>query len=108
MLSHLLISFFYIIYSFVPYAYASIESIDCIILSLLVYNPILLIHYVFFSKYLCFSLLNLYFGFNINSFFFMIFWWFSGRLSTLVYFLLAGLLYFQVKMPLNSVYNLYI
>ena len=47
----------------VPYAYVSIESIDCILLSSFELKAILLISFV---KTLCFSLLNLRCVFNTN------------------------------------------
>ena len=57
-----------------PYAYVSMKSINCILLSLFELKVILLISSV---KILCFSLLNLYSVFNINLLlfhkFFMIF-----------------------------------
>ena len=48
---------------FIPYAYVSIESTDCILLSSLELKPILLISSV---KTLCLSLLNLCCVFNIS------------------------------------------
>ena len=47
----------------VPYAYVSIESIDCILLSFFALEAVLLISS---AKALCLSLLNLCCVFNIN------------------------------------------
>ena len=52
----------------VPYAYVSIESTDCILLSSFELKAILLISS---AKILCLSLLNRYFVFNIHLLFFM-------------------------------------
>ena len=62
-LLHLISSFLLTRSFFVPCAYAFIESIDCILLSLLVLNAILLTSSV---NTLCFSLLSLCCYFNIN------------------------------------------
>ena len=53
---------------FIPYAYVSIESIDCILLSSSEPKAILLI---FSVKTLCLSLLNFCCVFNISLLFFM-------------------------------------
>ena len=55
-----------IISLFATYAYASIESIDCILLTSLALNAILLTSLI---NTLCLSLLNLHGDFNINLFF---------------------------------------
>ena len=67
-LLHLISSFLCIISSFVPYAYIAIESIDCILISLLALNAILLTYSV---NKLYLSLLNLFCDFNINLLLFM-------------------------------------
>ena len=64
-----LITFFSLTRSLlVPYAYVSVESTDCILLSLFELKAILFISSV---KPLCFSLLNLSCVFNIDLFFLM-------------------------------------
>ena len=63
MLLHLISSFLFTRSLTVPYAYVSIESNNCILLSLHELNAILLITSV---KTLCLSLLNLCFDFNID------------------------------------------
>ena len=67
-LLHLIFSFLCIISLFVPYAYLSIELINCILLSSLALNAVLLILSL---NTLCFSLLNLRYDFTINLLFFM-------------------------------------
>ena len=67
-LIHLISSFLCIISLFVPYAFISIETIDCILLSSLAVNAILLTTSV---STLCFSLLNLCCYFDINLLLFM-------------------------------------
>ena len=64
---HLISSFLYARYLFSPYAYAFIELIDCIVLSLLALNLIILISSV---NTLYFLFLNLCCNFNINLLFF--------------------------------------
>ena len=59
---------------FVPYAYVSVESMDCVLLSSLAINLILLTPSI---NTLCFSLLNLCCDFNINQLFFEFFMIFS-------------------------------
>ena len=80
MLPLLVFSFFFIRSSRVPYAYVSIKSIDCILLSSFQLKAVLLINSV---KTLCVSLLNLccYFNliFSTNSFSKAL------RLSTLIF-----------------------
>ena len=61
------------------YAYIPIESIDCILLSSLAFNPILLTSSV---NILCFSSLNLCCYFIINLLLFMSSLWFSLRIYT--------------------------
>ena len=82
-LLHLISSFSFIKYLFVPYAYLSIEWIDCILLPLLELKAILLFSSV---KPLCHSLLNLYCVCNINWMVFNNFSWSFLRLSRLVLF----------------------
>ena len=83
----------------VPYTYASIESIDCILLSSFELKGIMSVSSV---KTLCLSLLNLCCVFNISLLFFMN----SLGLSTPILFFLNGLFYFQFELLLNSFYNL--
>ena len=61
-------SFLFIIFSFVQCAYLSIESTDCVLLTLLALNAILITSSV---NALCLSILNLYFDFNNNLLFFI-------------------------------------
>ena len=89
----------------VPYAYVSIESIDCILLSSFELKAILLIS----SVKTCFSLLNLCYVFNVDLLFFMNSLWSSLRLSTSIfYFFLNGLFYFQFELLLHRFHNLQI
>ena len=67
-LMHLISSFWCTITLFVSYAYVSIKTIDCIHLSSLPLNAMLLISSV---NALCFLLLNLCYDFNTNLLFFM-------------------------------------
>ena len=60
-------------YLLVPYPYIFIESINCILASLLKLNAILL---NFSIDTLCFSLLNLYLDFDVNLLFFVNSSWF--------------------------------
>ena len=60
----------------------------------------------FFSKILCFSLLNLCCIFNISLLFFMSSFWSSLRLSTSVLFFLNTLIDFQLELLLKKFYNL--
>ena len=83
------------------YAYISIESIDCILLSSFELKAILLISSV---KTLCFSLLNLCCVFNIDLLFLMNFYHFFLSLSMFIFFL-DILFYYQVELLLNSFYN---
>ena len=83
---------------FVPYAFVSIESIECILLSLLALNAISLTSSV---NTLCFMPLNLCCDFNINFLLFMNSLWFSLRLSTLTWYFLVILFYFQVELLLK-------
>ena len=83
----------------VPCAYASIESIDCIILSSFELKAILLISSV---KTLCFSLLNLFCIFNIDLLFFINSLWFFWYCLHQICFFLDGLFYSQVELLLNS------
>ena len=64
----------------IPYAYAYIESIHCILLSLLELNAVLLTSSV---DKLCFSLLNLWYDFNFFFFLFMNSLWFYLKLFSL-------------------------
>ena len=67
-LLHLISSFSFTRSFLVPYAYVSVESVDCILLSSFELKAILLISSV---KTLCLSLLNLCCVFDINLMFFM-------------------------------------
>ena len=83
----------------------NIELIDCIVLSSLALNAILLTSSVYA---LCFLLLNLCCDFNINLllFFYEFFVIFSKTSST--NFFLVSLFHFQIKLLLNNFYNLQI
>ena len=105
----LLYCYIYLICSFsltrsllVPYAYVSIKSVDCILLSSFELKAIWLISSL--KTYL--SLLNLGCVFDINFFFFfMNSWWSILRLPVSISFLLDGSFYSQVELLLNSFYN---
>ena len=98
-LLHLISSFLLTKSLLVPYGYISIESIDCILLSLFELRAVLLISSI---KSLCLSLLDLCRVFNISLLFFMN----SLRLSTSIFFFLNGLFYFQFELLLNRSYSL--
>ena len=103
---HLVSTFLHIKYLYVPYAYVSIESIDCILLSLLAFNSILLISSV---NTLCLLLLNLCCVFNINLLFFYKFCMaFFKTLCINFIFFLINLFYSEVELLLNNFYNLQI
>ena len=89
----------------VPHTYASIESINGIILSSFAVKAILLISSV---TRLCLSLLKLCYIFDIN--FFLLLNSLSSPLTlfTSILFFLDGLFYFQVELLLSSFYNLQI
>ena len=89
---------------FIPYAYVSIKSIDCILWSPFEHKAILSISSV---KTLCCSLLNLCCVFNISFLAFMYFLIFFKK-STTNYFFLNDLFYFLMELLLNSFYNLLI
>ena len=78
-----------------PYTYVSIESVDCILLSLFELKAILLISSV---KTLCFSLLNICCIFNIDLSFFINSFLFSLILSMPVF-------YSETELLLNKFYN---
>ena len=82
--------------------YNSIKSVDCILLSSLLLNAILLTSSV---NRLCFLLLFLCCDFKINRLFFRNFLWFSSRRSTATPFYSNCLFYFQAKLLLNNFYN---
>ena len=82
-LLHLISSFSLTGFLLIPYAYASIKSNDCILLSSFELSGILLISSV---KTLCFSFLNLYSVFNMDLLFLMNFSRFFVRLSMLILF----------------------
>ena len=89
---------------FVLYAWVSIESIDCILLSSFELKAIVLISSV---KILCFSLLNLCCVFKIISLFFYEFFmiFFFSNCLFQFYFSLNNLFYYQGKLLLNSFWN---
>ena len=87
----------------VPCVYVSIESIDYILLLLLALETILLTSSV---NTLCFSLLNICCYFNINLFFMNYSRFFLKLSTSTLFFFLVSSFYFQVKVLLNSVYNL--
>ena len=103
-LLHLVFSFLHIQFLHVPYTYVSTESIDCILLSSLTFNAILLTSSV---KTLSSCV------FNINLLFFMNSLSFSHRLSVPTFFFVGGgggggrdLFYFQIELLLNGFHNL--
>ena len=100
-LLHLMFSFLHIRYFLVLYAYVSIESIDCILLSSIKFKVILLISLV---KILYLLLLNLCCVSNISLFF-------TNSLSSLrqsirISSFFNSLFYIQFEMFLNIFYNL--
>ena len=99
-LLHLISSFSLTRSLHVPYAYISVESIDCILLSSFEPKAILLISSI---KTLCPSLLNLCCVFNINLLLLLNSSWSS--LSISFYFYLDNLFYYQAELLLNSFYN---
>ena len=84
------------------FAYVSTESSDCLLLSSLAREAILLTSSV---NTLYFLLLHLCCDFCINLLFFYEFFMISLRLSILTFFV-AALSYFQVELLLNVFYNL--
>ena len=91
---HLISSFLYARYLFSPYAYAFIELIDCIVLSLLALNLIILISSV---NTLYFLFLNLCCDFNF--FFFLInFLWLFLRLTASNLFFFFFLVFFMFSL----------
>ena len=99
-LLHLTSSFLLTRSLLVPYAYVSIESNDCILLSSFELNAILLISLV---NTLCLSLLNL--CFNIDLLFLIDFLKSFLRLSMLILFFLDISFYYQIELLLNSFYS---
>ena len=92
---------YFCIVLFIPFAYVSIQSIDCILLSSFKLKAILSV------KTLCFSHLNLCCVFKINLLFFRNSFSSFLRLTTLfLVFLLNGLFYFQFELLINNFYNL--
>ena len=96
-LLYLISSFLHTKSLFIPYAYVSVESINCILLSSFELKAILLISSV---KTLSLSLLNLCCVFNFSLLFINSFW--SSRSSTSILFFLNDLFYFKFEMLLNS------
>ena len=86
----------------VPYAYVSIKSIDCILLSWFELQAILLISSV---KTFYLSLLNPWCVFNIDLLFLINSLWFSLRRSMSILFFINNLFYSRVQLLLNSFYN---
>ena len=103
MVLHLISSFSLTRSLLVPYAFVSIGSIYCIILSSFELEAILLISSL---KLLCLSLLNLGCVCNINCFLWKLYHFLI--LSMLFCFFLDGLCYSQVELLLNSFYNFWI
>ena len=93
-LLHLISSFLHTGFSFIPYTYVSIKSLDSISLSSLGLKAILLISSV---RVLCFSLFNFSCAFNINLLLFMKFFWSSWRLSTLILFFSVRFILFSIR-----------
>ena len=98
-LIHLISSFLHNRFLFVPCAYVSIESVDCILLSSFELKTILL---TFSVNTLSFSILNLCCSFKIDLLFFMSSSWSSLRL----YSFQNSLFYFEFELILSSFYNL--
>ena len=87
----------------IPHTYASIESIDCILLSSFELKAILLTSSV---KTVCLLLLNLCCVFTINLLFLVNSLWSFLILSTsMPFFFLHDSFYFQVELLLNSFYD---
>ena len=101
-LLHLISSFSLTKSLILPYAYVSIESVDCILLSSFKLKAVLLISSV---KTLCLSLFNLCCVFNIDWLFLMSSLWFPLMRSVSILFFLDIFLYYQVPLLLNSFYN---
>ena len=92
-LNYLIFSFSHNRSLFVPYAYVSVESIDCIvILSSLAFSAILL---NFLVNAICFLLLNFCRDFNINLLLFISSLWFSLKLSTSALFFSSWFILFS-------------
>ena len=92
----------------VPYAYVSIESIDCILLLSFELKEILLTYSV---KTFCLSHLKLCCIFNIDLLFFINSLWFilySKYYLCQFYFFQHNLFYSPVKLLLNSIYNFHL
>ena len=86
----------------VPYAYVSIETIDCILLSSFELKTILLISS---AKTLWLSLLNYFCVCNINSLFFMNSLWLFLSLSMLILFLSWWFILFSSLVASKRFYN---
>ena len=97
-LLHLISSFLLTRSLLVPYAYVSMESVDCILLSSFELKAILLTSSV---KILCFSLLNMCCLFNISLFFYEFFLIFFKTIHINFVFFLDGLFYFRVELLLD-------
>ena len=103
-LLHLISSFSLARSLIVPYAYVSIESIDCILLLSFQLKEFLLISSV---KSFCLPHLKLCCISNIDLFFINSLW-FSSILSMSILFFQHNLFYSPVKLLLNSFYNFHL
>ena len=102
MLLHLISSFLLTRFLLIPFAYVSIELIDCILLLSFEFKEILSVSSV---KALYLSLLNLCLVFNINILHFLNSLWSILRLYKSFPSFVDGLFYHQVKLLLDSCYN---
>ena len=100
MLLHLISSFLLTRFLLIPFAYVSIELIDCILLSSFEFKEILSISSV---KALYLSLLNLCLVFNINILCFLNSLWSILKLYKSLSSFVDGLFYYQVKLLLTVV-----
>ena len=101
-LLHLISSFWHTRSLLVPYTYVSIESIDCILLSLLVGNAISLASSV---NTLCFSFLIFVVILTLIYYFYEFFMLISNIIHIKIFFL-NGVFDFQVELLLNNAFNL--
>ena len=101
-LLHLISSFSLTRSLLVPYAYVSIETIDCILLSSFELKTILLISS---AKTLWLSLLNYFCVCNINSLFFMNSLWLFLSLTMLILFLTRWFILFSSLVASKRFYN---
>ena len=101
-LLHLIFSFLQTKSVLFPYAYISIESIDCILSSSFELKAVLLISSV---NTWYFSLLNLFCVFDISLLFSYEFFMICSKIIRIKIIFSNGLFCFQVELFLNSVYN---